>query len=154
MNKMVMFLVPVLVIGGILGAGMAGVVDIPGVTPKKSKPKAADTEPAPDEATPADETAQAPQEPEPEPEPETAAPEQVATAPTTDPVLGEKKIAALWTEIDTAQLVKIIADWKDPELATILRRMDPSKTAELLSAIDQKRASALSREIQKQSSKL
>lgn len=150
MNKMVMVLVPVLVIGGILGAGMAGVVDIPGVTPKKSKPKAADTEPPPDEATAADETAQAPQEPEPEP----AAPEQVATAPTTDPVLGEKKIAALWTEIDTAQLVKIIADWKDPELATILRRMDPSKTAELLSALDQKRASALSREIQKQSSKL
>lgn len=152
MNKVVMFLVPVLVIGGILGAGMAGVVDIPGVTPKKSKPKAAGTEPAPDEATSVEETGQTPQEPEPEPEP--AAPEQVATAPATDPVLGEKKIAALWTEIETAQLIKIIADWKDPELATILRRMDPSKTAELLSAIDQKRASALSREIQKQSSKL
>lgn len=156
MNKVLMFLVPLLVIGGIAGAGMAGIVDIPGLTPKKAKPKPkTEADKTGEDATPVEESAPAasepppPQEQAPAPAPSPSA-SKAAEAPV-DPVQGQKKIAALWSEIETPQLLKIVADWKDPELAAILRRMDPAKTAEILASMDGKRASALSREIQKQS---
>lgn len=145
MSKIVMIVVPIVLIGGVFGAGKAGLVQIPGISPPKKKAPAK-TEDTPEEAP-------APTEPTPEPTPP---PKPVAEAPkqTTDPEIGQKKLAALWAEINTPKLTEMTKDWKDPELAAILRKMDPTKVAEFLAALDAKKASALSREIQKQASLL
>lgn len=71
--------------------------------------------------------------------------------PTTkmDPEEGAAKLAKLWNEIEAPQLLAISKDWKDPELARVASKMDPAKVAEVLAAMPPKRASSLSREMQR-----
>lgn len=71
--------------------------------------------------------------------------------PTTkvDPDEGAGRLAKLWNEVETPKLLAIAKDWRDPELARVATRMDAGKVAELLSAMPPKRASALSREMQR-----
>lgn len=84
--------------------------------------------------------------------PPSAATTLVKTLPSTtklDPEEGAAKLAKLWNEVDSKKLLAIAKDWKDPELARVTAKMDPAKVAEILSALPPKRASSLSREMQR-----
>lgn len=70
---------------------------------------------------------------------------------TIDPKKGNEKLADLWNQMETDTLVKIIADWKDPDLVKVLSTMDDGKVAELMTAIAKDkpaRASKLSKQLQ------
>lgn len=82
------------------------------------------------------------------PEPET----RVRVIPPTtriDPEEGAARLAKLWNELEADQLLAILKDWKDPELARVAARMDPGKVAEVLATMPPRRASSLSREMQR-----
>ena len=135
--KAAIVIVPIVLICAIVGAGMTGMVNIPGLTPvKKTKPKVEPKKAAP--------TVQ-------------AAPRLSKKKPTnkavvekilTDDDQGRKRLAKLWNEIPTEDLLKIVTPWKDKELAAILLKMDTVKVAEMLTLIPPDRSSKLSREIQ------
>jgi hypothetical protein len=130
MKKAVIFLLPVLVGGGVVGLGLAGVVNIPGLTPKK-KPVAATKEP---------------EKPKPKVTKRESPPETKATA--SDPVKGYEAVAKLWNELEGPKLLAVTEKWKDQDLAPILMRMDPDKVVELLALVPPDRANRLSRAIQ------
>lgn len=138
--KPLLIVIPIAIIGSIVGAGMTGVIDIPGLTPakkaakqNKKEPPKASASPAPtldaERSAPADNT-----------------PRSVAKV-LSDPQLGNRRLAKLWNEIDTGRLIPILGDWKDRDLALVLAKMDPAKTAEVLAALKPARASKLSREL-------
>lgn len=142
MKKLIMILLPVLLLGGggVFFAASKGMVNIPGVTPKKKAAAALYGE-AKDKKLAA--------KPKPKPKPKEKKP--VVAVEVNDPVLGRKKLAAVWNELKTDNLLKIIETWKNNELALQLSEMDPSKVTEILDALalkDPKRVSELSREIQ------
>jgi hypothetical protein len=141
--KAAMIVVPILIILGIVGAGMAGVVDIPGLTPPKKKA-----------AAKKEDEQNAPEKKQPEPAPPIAkqTPKPKAKPIVLDLEKGDKKLAKLWNTIDTETLAKITAKWKDSELAAVFQRMDPEIVAILLAKMDADRASRISREIRKQAS--
>ncbi len=85
-------------------------------------------------------------EPAPPPEPQKPKPKVVVVKP--DFEAGEKKLANVWSAMEAAQLLPIVKDWKDQELARILVRMDADKVTELLAGLDPDRASKLSRAIE------
>ncbi len=152
MKKLMMIVVPVLLLGG--GAYFAatkGMINIPGVTPKKKITAMYGEEKDAPQPSAADSTST----PEPEPEVSISAREPVPI-PTDDPKLGQAKVAALWNEMDVASLEKTILDWKDEELGPILNAMNTEKVTELLQKIagsDAKRASRLTRALQAEASK-
>lgn len=136
-----MIAVPLIIVGAILGAAMGGFIYIPGLSPAKKalrqqakKQPAPVTAPAPNLDSPGASPPKMPQEP---------------AKPGPDQALGDKKLAKLWAEMDTAALLPIINDWKDPELAAVLSRMDKGKVAEILGVIKPVRASRLSRELRR-----
>jgi cell division septation protein DedD len=152
--------VPLLIVGGGLGAAYAGVVKIPGLKlpGMKTKTVASNYTDKDDKAADlytdkddkATELAKADvKEPEvtiePDPKPlVTKEPE-----PITDPELGAKKLAGIWNNLEPSDIVRISAAYKDPELALVLSKMDAEKVAAVLSEItDSKRAAKLSQEIQ------
>ncbi|WP_457831920.1 hypothetical protein, partial [Staphylococcus aureus] len=67
---------------------------------------------------------------------------------TVDSTLGEKKIAALWGEIEVSQLEAITKSWKNEDLARVMAKMDSAKVAEWLAAMKPDRASAISKIIE------
>ena len=76
---------------------------------------------------------------------------KAAPKETIDAQKGTEKLADLWNQMETTTLVKIIADWKDPELVKVLATMDDGKVAELMTAIAKDkpaRASKLSKQLQ------
>ena len=75
-------------------------------------------------------------------------------APTSDPTKGARKVAKLWNEMETKKLQELTTDWREPELARVLALMDTGKVAELLAEMPPKRASALTRAIQREASRL
>lgn len=75
-------------------------------------------------------------------------------APTSDPDKGVKKVASLWNQMEVEKLQALTADWKEPELARVLSRMETEKVAELLAALPPARASALTRAIQVEAARL
>ena len=81
-------------------------------------------------------------------------PSSMVAVPQDSPEKGERKLAKLWNELEAPALVAITKDWKDTELAAILNRMDAAKVAEFLSIADPKKASSISRELQKIASKV
>ncbi|HJP82939.1 MAG TPA: hypothetical protein VJ835_05485 [Fimbriimonadaceae bacterium] len=84
-----------------------------------------------------------------------AIPPPTSTTLLTDsPEKGERKLAKLWNELEAPSLVAITKDWKDTDIAAILNRMDAAKVAEFLSIADPKKASSISRELQKIASKV
>ena len=134
----IVVLLPLLILGG---AG-AGVAYVRGFGPfAKAKPAAASPKGA--------EIAKS-KRPKPS-EPPAAAPEPPAPRPTTkrDDDAGATKLAKLWNEVEAPKLLAIAGDWKDRDLARVTARMEPEKVAEILSLLPPKRASALSREMQK-----
>lgn len=130
--KVAMFLVPV-IIAAVFGLAMAGVIDIPGLSPKK-KPAAAKKE-TPKEV--------------PKPKPVVKAPEVKAEATPTNPDKGFEAVAKLWNEMDGKKLVEQAALWKDDELGPILRKMEPDRVVEFLGALEPERAAKLTKLLQK-----
>ncbi|HRI44630.1 MAG TPA: hypothetical protein PLL78_01720 [Fimbriimonadaceae bacterium] len=132
----------VLIGGGVVGAALFGVINVPGLTPaKKAKATAGAHElyadvPTPKEPAPA---AKRVKPPVPKPEP-----------PKPDLESGAKQVAKLWNGMPTKSLLAVIKEWSDEDLARVLRKMDTDKAVELLAALDPKRASALSLLIQNQ----
>ena len=126
----------------LLGGGGAGFAMFKGlgpfarknpVTPPAEKPKAVAKAAPPPSSSPAPTTT-------------------VRTLPpttTVDPEEGAGKLAKLWNEVETPQLLAIAKDWREPDLARVAIKMDAGKVAEMLSAMPPKRASALSREMQR-----
>lgn len=147
MKKLLMILLPVLVLAGagVFVAAQKGMINIPGVTPKKKANAAAlygtdkDLKPKPKPK----------RKPEPKPAP--------VSSPAIDPVQGRKKLAALWDSMTIDALVKVVQDWDDLDLALQISEMDEGQATKLLeaiSAMDPKRASSLSKKIQAAASQI
>jgi len=135
MNKAVFIAVPaVLVIGGgVVGAAMAGLIEIPGLTPEKKKEKSAALYTEDKEETKPIAKKQVHKKGDPIPP---------------DVVKGRKELAKLWNEIESKDLVLIVEKWPDEQLAHQLRYLDVDKTAEVLSLMKADRAAKLSKTLQ------
>lgn len=152
MKKFLLILIPVIILGVGVGLAMTGIINVPGLSPKaKSKAKSAQLY---TEGKDPKVAASAPKKMEPiAPKKTTPPPAKVEVAALeTKPEVGQKKLAKLWNELESTALQALTKDWKEPELASVLLKMDPTKVAELLTKVDAKRASNLSREMQKQAS--
>lgn len=152
MKKVILIVVPLLLIGGGAGtffAAKSGAIKIPGITPpaKKAANAAAMYGPDKKDDTLAKKEAE-PERTERRPEPEPARPKD-------DPVAGLKTLATLWGEMAIDPLVATTSDWSPESLAPVLLMMEPEKVSKLLAQIatkDPKRASEISREVQKAAS--
>lgn len=136
MNKAILIAIPaaVLVIGGgIVGAAMTGMIEIPGLTPENQKEKSTALYTEEKEANSKPIKKRAPKKEEPIP-------------PNMDK--GRKELAELWNEVESPVLAKIVAKWPDDELAFQMRYLDTDKTAEVLSLMEAKRAAKLSKVLQ------
>jgi hypothetical protein len=134
MKKVILIVLPLLVIAGaVVGLAMAGVVQIPGLTPKKAAKKKG-AEPVVEVKKPE------PVAKKPKPEPKPKAPDRTK---------GYDAVAILWNEMDIKKLVPLAEKWKDAELAPILARMENDKVVELLTQLKPERAVALTRALQK-----
>jgi hypothetical protein len=167
-----MVLLPVLLIGGLAGAGLMGVVNIPGLTPARGagaeklyteEAEGAKTEGA--KAAPAQPPASGLRAgadgtrmrsgPQPDFSRTPAGPHQGAdqartgSGPQPDLDAGARRVARLWAQIETPRLLQVVEDWPDEDLARVIGHLEAGKAAELLSAMDPRRASRLSREIQR-----
>ena len=65
---------------------------------------------------------------------------------------GAKQIAKVWANMDASKLKPIAEGYKIPELARVMVKLPPEKSAELLSELDADLATKVSREIEKISS--
>ncbi len=149
--KALFIVVPILLIGGALGAGFMGVINIPGVTPRKApivKKETTEQPTADDESTATD----AVEDQQVTADPPTTGQSGSATPRTDDPNMdaeqGAKALAKYWDEIDVAKLIPITETYREHELAQVLFFMQKAKVAELLSTVDAERAARLSRELQ------
>lgn len=143
MKKILLIVLPILVLGGgFVGLAIAGVIKVPGLTPKKAKA-------APLYGEAKDKVEEKPKA-APKPKP-TEAPAKPAEKPADkmDPEQGAKKLAGLWNSVPTDKLLEITKQFKDPELARVMVAMDPEKVSELLAAMDAKRSAKLSQELQR-----
>jgi len=146
-KKVLLIVVPLLVIvSTVLGLGFMGIIKLPFLPAKKVAKK-------PGKAAP-------PAKPVVEKKP--AAPTSIVEAPKPKPKVvvlkpdveaGQKKLAALWSEMEPSALVPIVKDWNDQDLAPVLMRMDPDKVTELFGDLEPDRASRLSRAIEALASK-
>ena len=128
MKKIILIVVPVVLIGAVLGLAFLGVIDIPGISPKK-KPKNAIAKKEPEKKAPI-------------PKPKT-------DAPLKNPQKGYDAVAKLWNELEPTKVVPLIDKWKDDELAAIFMKMDPEKVTAILSELKPERAAQVTRAIQR-----
>ena len=176
---LIIFLILLLIGAIVIGLGLIGIVNIPGITPEKKLP--VHSEATPSKPKPLKEKKKVPSAPghsnnnQPKiplplqshtPAPTlTSSPSQLLNhpqpthhqytppqAPKTDPQKGAKKIAALWDQMDTKELVLLVKNWNNLELAEVIMQMSPSKASALLAALDPKRASQISKIIQQEGS--
>ncbi|MCU0315528.1 MAG: hypothetical protein MUC92_02930 [Fimbriimonadaceae bacterium] len=153
-GKLVKVILVVLVVLLLAGGGAVfflaqkGIVKIPGISPKKSsaallyKPdaeKASEKAPAPPTKQAQVPAVTKPKNPQP----------PADEGPKPDPAKGAKKVATLWDGIEKEQLLKIASEYRDPDLALILSKMDPEKAGEVLTGLDPKRAAKVSKEIER-----
>lgn len=140
MNKAVLIAVPAALVvgGGVVGAAMAGLIEIPGLTPEKQKQKSTALYTEDKEETKPSVKKQNTKEREP----------QKKESIPADLVKGRKELAKLWNEIESKDLVLIVAKWPDEELAHQLRYLDVDKTAEVLALMKAERAAKLSKTLQ------
>lgn len=137
MNKTVLIAVPAVLVvgGGAVGAAITGMIEIPGLTPEKQKEKSAALYSEDREDTSSNPVAK-------------KKPLKVEDAIPPDLVKGRKELAKLWNEIESKDLVKIVSEWPDEELAHQLRYLDTDKTAEVLALMKADRAAKLSKTLQ------
>lgn len=135
--------VPLVVLGAVAGLGAAGIVKIPGLSKKPPVQNYGEK----DDKLPKVkiEEAKDPQDDAPKPKPP-AKPKNIQPEP--DPELGAKKLADVWNNIPTEKLVLIVAEYKDADLALVVSKMDREKTAEVLAALEPKRAAKLSKALE------
>jgi hypothetical protein len=149
-------IVPVVLIVAVVGLGLSGVVNIPGLTPKKKAKVAAQmyTE-KDDKAVSAKKPAKKPvakTQPTPKPKVKVTRMERNAKK-------GAEALATVWNEMKIPELAQITASWKDDDLAAVLSYMDTGKVAKFLEQIakgdppnkvdpNPKRASELSKRLQ------
>ena len=155
MKKLLILIIPVVLLATGVALALMGIIKIPGLTPKgKARAASLYTEskdPKVEEAkTPPATAATTPKKVDPAKKPPAQKP-QTALA-TNQPEAGQKKLAKLWNELEAKSLKDVTKDWKDQDLAPVLLKMDSGKVAEYLALIDPKRASSLSKELQKQAS--
>lgn len=147
MNK---FLIPLLLAFSLLAAPGCGMLG--------GKKEAKKDEAAKEEAAPTEKEAKDEKKPEPEkksqPVKEQKKPAPEVAAITNDPEKGAKRLARLWNEMETSNLVKVFDEWKDVDLVPVLAKMDNGKVAEVFGSIDEKRAAELSRLLMKEASKV
>lgn len=74
--------------------------------------------------------------------------------PTVDADKGARKLAQLWEGMEAEALTKVIANWRDADLAKVMAKMDADKVAEVLTGMPPAKASTLSRAIQREASRL
>ncbi len=60
---------------------------------------------------------------------------------------GEAKLASLWAEMPTEQLVPIVNKWPQPQLGRILAKMDNEVVTKLLAALPADRAIEISKSV-------
>jgi hypothetical protein len=148
-KKLLLIGIPLLaVISAVAGLVMMGIIKVPFLKGKPKNPKPVAGAKKPTQTI----------KPKPPPMPETAKPalpaKQSSSAPTSDPAKGVKKVAKLWNEMEVAKLQELTTDWTEPDLARVLAQMETEKVAELLAALPPKRASALTRAIQREASRV
>ena len=145
---------PLVLIGGTVGAGMAGIINIPGLTKAKAKANGqygeagglyGEEKDIVASVTEKEEKMDKVQE-KPKEEPEPIIPPE--PEPELDPEAGAMKLAKVWNNISPDQLAPIVAGYKDQELALVLSKMDSKKVAALISVIKPDRAAKLSKEIE------
>ena len=141
MKKAIFVIIPLVLIGAVIGLAMAGVINIPGLTPKKAKPPTLygdkDAKKPVEETNPAKKAV--PKEPV----------TTVAKVEKPDAEKGAKKLAQLWNNMPSAKLAEVAKEFQDKDLAPVLVVMDPEKVAELLGLLDSKRSAKLSKELQR-----
>ncbi len=126
-------LVVFIAVGVVFGLAMSGKINIPGITPKKKPIPAAVAKP---KATPSSKT---------EKPPETK--EETKTPIVTSVKQGAVKLAEVWNEMPTGNLVMVVEKWKPSDLALVLNEMDPAKVAEVLAAMKPNVASDVSQQL-------
>lgn len=143
MKKVLLVVIPLLLIGGVAGLGLMGIINIPGLTPKKKLGKnlyAAEALYGEKKDVVAEKPKKKPKKP-----PVIARVEP----PKPDLLKGAKKIAKLWNEMEPKQVIAIAKDWKELDFARVLSNMEGTKASAILAELEPARASKLSREIQK-----
>lgn len=133
--KLVVLLLAVIALGGtLIGLGYAGIVNIPGITPKKAakKPQAAQETPE----QPAAQEIQQPALPEPIKEPE--------IVPQKD---GTERLAKLWATLDAETLRDIYLKYPDGDALAVLAKMDDAKVSALLAVLPPDKAAQVSKAI-------
>lgn len=157
MKVVIPIVLVVLILGGGFAAAKMGLVNIPGISPETKQKNAAaeyaegeEGEMVERQDSPPVETAA---EPPTEPPPPKPASRQ-NPKPTFDLDQGRRELAKLWNEIDPKKLAPMVEDWKDEELAKQLAVMDGAKVAKLLTILEPKRASKISRLLMVEGSKL
>ncbi|MBX3095680.1 MAG: hypothetical protein KF812_02340, partial [Fimbriimonadaceae bacterium] len=127
--------------GGVFGGlAFAGIVKIPGITPKSKLASNLYGEAAGLYGEAESLYLESPElevNVEPTPPPvvvKPSEPEAPVEVPT-DPEAGAKKLAKLWNALETSQLLAITKEYKDPELAMVMSKMETEASANLLAAL-------------------
>ena len=150
--KPLLIILPILLIGGTIGAAYMGVINVPGVTPTKAKAaNPEEAQPGEEEATQEQSTSETTEDfqaasPS-SPNSQTAElPNSQTSMP--DAAQGAKALAKYWDEISIQKLIPITDAYGEKDLAQVLFFMQRTKVAELLSSVTAERAAKLSRELQ------
>jgi flagellar motility protein MotE (MotC chaperone) len=151
MKKVIIILLPILLLGAGAGLALTGVINIPGISPK-AKAKATQLYTEATDTKVAEKKLEKPAVIVPKKENPKPPKVDASVLVENKPEVGQKKLAKLWNEIEAPALISLVKDWKDNEVAGIFMKMDSAKVAEVLGSLDPKRASAISRELQKQAS--
>lgn len=132
MKKLILILLPLLLLGGggTFFAASKGMINIPGISPKKLTKK---TPPKVDTKAPL----------------KKAPPKKKEPTPSLDEDQGRAQLASIWADLEADQLAKITGNWTPKDLAPILMKMEKSKVTAFLGELEAKRASDISREIQR-----
>jgi hypothetical protein len=135
-----------LLIGGGTTFALAfmGIINIPGITKKKSKTVVAG------KAKPKPTSRRSPVI-SPTVKPPSVNRPYVATE---DPQQGAIKLAAVWNEMPTDKLSIILNNWNATQAARVLNEMEPERAAAALAILEVKKSSAISQEMQVLGSKL
>lgn len=147
--KALFIIVPILLVGGAFGAAKMGVVQIPGISPKKVVAKKQEPEKEQELAQEQGQQPEQPQGQEQVQEQDLAPTTQPITETPTDPEAGAKALAKYWDAIPTNKLIPITDTYTEKDLALVLQFMQKPKVAEIMGAIDADRAANLSRELQR-----
>lgn len=149
MKKALLILIPLILIGAVVGLALKGIIKIPGLTPTKKAALAAGLYGEPKDKSEEKESKKPPRAKE----TKTESPVVTADVVALDIEAGLKKIAGLWNSLETTNLMLITAKWKEKDLAPIFLRMEKDKVSAYLSAIKPEKASSLSLAIQREAEK-